>query len=156
MTETLDETILRKTCLNLEGTVDLYLIMEGMREGEDLLPYMLPSNLNFNLIEFTPKTSHRMFRKREQSVVGEINPSRYALIVDDGWWEGNSLRECLSYLLEKGYSHDKIYSFYFTGSPAHAKREDLERYSIPLGGKAFDILNYIEKANKEILENAKH
>lgn len=143
---------------NLEGTIDLYLVMDEMGMMKDCLDRRLPKSLKFNQIKFTPKSSHKCRfegRKRDQKIEGDFDSSRYALITDVSWWKGNSLREILGYLDDQGYEKEKIYAFYFWGGHPEISFKDKMQES-PLEGKAYEVLNFIENINKELSYNARH
>jgi len=140
-----------KVCTNLEGTVDLFLVMDEAVIIEGCLDRRLPKNLEFNKIRFTPRTSHKCRvekRTREQVIEGELDNSRYALIADTGWWKGNSLKEITNCLVEKGYSKDKLYAIYGGGSHPLIPEKYTE-FEKPLSGRVEDVLRFIKEANEK-------
>src|SRR3989338_4532422 len=132
-----EEITLKRKCKRLLTTlkeaitqpIDVFYILSGGSEAQELYVDDILGNPNTmylepHIINYDGKDLHLVPGHSLDEVmsgrVSNVNPQHFALLVDDSWNGGTTVKKTVKYLENLGYEREKIFVFHYLGSNSFA------------------------------------
>ncbi len=140
--------------------IDVFYILSGGSEAKELFVDGALDNPNTiylepHIIDYDGKKLHPVPGHSLDEVIsgktGDLNPQNFALLVDDSWNRGTTIKKTVRYLEDLGYEREKVFVFHYLGSGSVAGFRS-ERYGFvihnPVLASAATMLDFFDHPGK--------